>query len=406
MITISCCFPYTASQLLDETTPAPLSQPSCEFQDVLYGVGSLVRKYDICRECVCQVPVLGGQPKIVCPVAKVCQNRIDECPTGASTMWLICKCPYCYKDPFIIHTYTTSPTYYYQYHPVALATNRIVVHIEATNDAYLAFSAEPRDLPKMYEIVLGGWQNKYSVLRRCKQCRVLAWAPTNGILPNKVDQSFWIRFDDGVVAIGLTGFPSLFQYHDPDPLPVRYVGFATRLGSAGTFRFIDMDAIEHITVNFEPSGDFTGCSPVVTVDEKSSPTVMPGPVPSNFVFLYISSNTDVIVSLSNDKDPSGSETYRILIGHGTGVRSSIVYCSEEDQRCAEVFSAETFNLLGQDRMYGFWLDAGQTAEGAITFGREGHPAFLSFRPEINLLREGFHVSISVHHTGLANVIIC
>ncbi|XP_038069219.1 uncharacterized protein LOC119738404 [Patiria miniata] len=406
MLTDGC-----SSQQLEESTPPPeFQEPGCEFQGVFYDVGSLVEGYDPCREqCECRLQdgeSVGGQPDIVCPVARVCQNRPDECPVGASTLWTFCKCPFCYKDPLIIHTYTTPPTYNYQYHPVALATHRITVHIEATNDAYLAFSAEPRDLPNMYEIVLGGWQNKYSVLRRCKQCRVLAWATTNDILPNKNAQSFWVRFDEGVVAVGLTGFPSFLQYHDPDPLPVRYVGFATRLGSAGNFRLFDLDAIEHITVNFEPSGDFTGCMAAVSVD--TTPLIaMSEPMPSNFVFLYVSSDTDVVISISNDKDPSVSESYRIIIGHGTGVRSSILKCGAGDQpRCDEVFFAETFEVLGQDRLYGFWLDVGGSTEGAISFGREGHPAFLSFHPEINLLQEIFYLAFSVRSVGSAKIIVC
>ena len=79
-----------------------------------------------------------------------------------------------------MHIYQTRSSYYYHYHPVALATNRIFVHIDATNDAYLALSEEPQDLASMYEIVIGGWENRYCVIRRCKQCRIVAWATTVG----------------------------------------------------------------------------------------------------------------------------------------------------------------------------------------------------------------------------------
>ena len=146
---------------------------------------------------------------------------------------------------------------------------------------------------------------------------------------------------------------------------------------------------------------------MLTVDDQNSPAAIIEPISAS-LFIYISSDVDVTVNIFNDNKPNTNEIYRVVLGYGSGATSAIMQCSNGKQ-CEEVFSALTFNLFGTDRFYGFWLDVGQSTEGAVTFGREGHPAFLSYRyPISHFSSDGsiFYLSLSIKDGGSANFRLC
>ena len=63
----------------------------------------------------------------------------------------------------------TSAGYNYHYFPSMM--DYIEFQVQATSDVHIALSPRPGDDNAMYEIVIGGWGNEYSVIRRCKQVR-------------------------------------------------------------------------------------------------------------------------------------------------------------------------------------------------------------------------------------------
>ena len=90
-------FDKSGSQTLEEKEQQSVKS-GCEFEGAHYQIGSRVESYEDCLDqCVCRTPALGGEAEIFCPYAKVCENRLEDCPIGSSTLWTHCGCPYCYK---------------------------------------------------------------------------------------------------------------------------------------------------------------------------------------------------------------------------------------------------------------------------------------------------------------------
>jgi len=118
--------------------------------------------------------------------------------------------------------------------PIAAAT----FTIQASNDAHIAFApniAAGESVP-LYEIVIGGWANTQSVIRRSSQGANLATAATPNILSKDESRPFWASVVDGQVRVGrgsVIGVDVFMQYDDPDPLPIQYLGINTGWGSNG-----------------------------------------------------------------------------------------------------------------------------------------------------------------------------
>ena len=70
--------------------------------------------------------------------------------------------------------YTTDRVYWYRYQFDELTNNRIEFDVKASSDVHISLSSSNANQDHMYEIVLGGWRNSKSVIRRCIQCKILA----------------------------------------------------------------------------------------------------------------------------------------------------------------------------------------------------------------------------------------
>ncbi|XP_033109626.1 uncharacterized protein LOC117110909 isoform X3 [Anneissia japonica] len=136
--------------------------------------------------------------------------------------------------------YQTNKEYRYRYNLPRLpkCATRFEFSVKASNDVHIALSAENENLTPMYEIVIGGWNNKKSVIRRCQQCenRTLYEKSLGFLNQNRYNQ-FWIRFVNGEIAVGYIGDRAFMTYKDPNPLDINYVGYSTGWGSTGNFEF-------------------------------------------------------------------------------------------------------------------------------------------------------------------------
>ncbi|KAI8502505.1 CUB and sushi domain-containing protein 1 [Branchiostoma belcheri] len=137
------------------------------------------------------------------------------------------------------HIRTTVSEKIYQWDIARVGSSPLTFRVTANNDVHIALSSARADLPDMYEIVIGGWSNSESAIRRAPAGTDQTRVSTAGILSPGEPRGFWISWtEDGVIAAGRDGESSPFmQWQDPDPLPVLYFGYSTGQGSTGQFSF-------------------------------------------------------------------------------------------------------------------------------------------------------------------------
>ncbi|KAJ8017844.1 C3 and PZP-like alpha-2-macroglobulin domain-containing protein 8 [Holothuria leucospilota] len=141
------------------------------------------------------------------------------------------------KCPFSME-YDTDTSYYYRYLRLSIGISHIEFGAKANSDVHLALSPSENS-SELYEIVIGGWNNTQSVIRRCEQCSHLVTEATDLYLSANEFRWFWITFDsNGAIAVGRKDESTSFmKWADPDPLEVQYLGYSTGFGSSGQFRF-------------------------------------------------------------------------------------------------------------------------------------------------------------------------
>ncbi|XP_077993522.1 C3 and PZP-like alpha-2-macroglobulin domain-containing protein 8 [Glandiceps talaboti] len=135
---------------------------------------------------------------------------------------------------------STPNNYEYQYVELPPEITFFTFTVKAENDVHLALSALPQDLPAMYEIVIGGFQNMDSWLARSKQGEHEVDVRTKNILSWDEFRAFWICWEDGNIQVGYgnthTNESVFLTWQDEEPLPVMYIGFSTGWGSLGEFK--------------------------------------------------------------------------------------------------------------------------------------------------------------------------
>ncbi|XP_066285823.1 uncharacterized protein [Branchiostoma lanceolatum] len=134
---------------------------------------------------------------------------------------------------------TVSSEKTYQWDIARVGSSPLTFRVMASNDVHIALSSVRADQPDMYEIVIGGWSNSESAIRRAPGGAEQTRVSTAGFLSAGESRGFWISWaEDGTVATGRDGEGSPFmQWQDPDPLPVLYFGYSTGFGSTGQFSF-------------------------------------------------------------------------------------------------------------------------------------------------------------------------
>ena len=115
----------------------------------------------------------------------------------------------------------------------------IIFSVRANGDAIIGFMCNSCN--DFYEIVIGGWANTLSVIRR-KPLGSLNGdetnlASTSGIVDGNEYRPFWAQvLLNGLVRFGtghIIGQNIVIQWQDPSPIIPNYVGFTTGWGSSG-----------------------------------------------------------------------------------------------------------------------------------------------------------------------------
>ncbi|KAI8499818.1 hypothetical protein Bbelb_221350 [Branchiostoma belcheri] len=247
------------------------------------------------------------------------------------------------------HVRRTGGTKLYQWDLELPGSSPLIFSIKTSRDAIIALSLERSASGDLYEIIIGGWSNTRSVIRRSAEGPAQTTVATPGILSADELRGFWISWaPDGTIAVGREGEGSPFmQWQDPDPLPIQYFGYATVWGLAGQFIF-PCQPCEHVRR--------TGETKLYQWDLE-----IPGSSPLTF---RVKTSRDVHIALSSERSDRG-DLYEIIIG-GWGNTQSVICRSAGGPAQTTV---STPGILSADELRGFWIS--WAPDGTIAVGREG-----------------------------------
>ncbi|KAI8514743.1 hypothetical protein Bbelb_073340 [Branchiostoma belcheri] len=247
------------------------------------------------------------------------------------------------------HVRRTADTKVYQWDLELPGSSPLTFRAKSSNGVFIALSSERSNRGHLYEILIGGWHNTQSVIRRSDEGPALTTVSTPGILPADELRGFWISWaPDGTIAVGREGEGSPFmQWQDPDPLPIQYFGYATWYDSAAQFMF-PCQACEHVRR--------TGGTKLYQWDVE-----LPGSSPLTF---RVKTSRDANIALSLERSDRG-DLYEILIG-GWYNTQSVIRRSAEGPALTTV---STPDILSADELRGFWIS--WAPDGTIAVGREG-----------------------------------
>ncbi|XP_033107417.1 macrophage mannose receptor 1-like isoform X2 [Anneissia japonica] len=170
------------------------------------------------------------------------------------TAGYICQMP---KTCETLTSGSTDDQYYYRYHDSPLYESRVDFEAKASNDVHIGLSSAANDMTEMYEVVIGGWNNQNSAIRRCKQCSNEVYVSTPSILNENEFRGFWITWDDaGKISVGKAGQSAFMEWTDPNPLTIAYVGYSTGWDSNGEFRFCDLTSGGSVPPDPQPTPIF------------------------------------------------------------------------------------------------------------------------------------------------------
>ncbi|XP_038075886.1 uncharacterized protein LOC119743535 [Patiria miniata] len=154
------------------------------------------------------------------------------------------------------HIFETSG-YVYNYKFAALPRStdggvlvRFAVRVDY--DVHIALTGQNADSLKMYEIIIGGWTDTKSAIRRKKQGTALTTRyESAGWLDGQTYMDFWVSASPGTgtadltIAVGRGSDTAPFMsYVDSSPLPVTHLGFSLWGSSlVGQFKFCGLNLV-------------------------------------------------------------------------------------------------------------------------------------------------------------------
>eukprot|EP00058_Branchiostoma_floridae_P006413 XP_002591901.1 hypothetical protein BRAFLDRAFT_89421 [Branchiostoma floridae] len=156
--------------------------------------------------------------KTCSPMSKPCAD-----PTNPTSLF--------YEKETVCKIKATNNIYRYRWDLPPLTTSPFRFDVKASHDIHIALA---QDMNQMYEIVIGGWRNQKSVIRREKQGQIKVKARTPGIASPALFQTFSIQWAaDGTISVSkVPGTAPFMSWRDPAPLSIHHVGYTTGFGSS------------------------------------------------------------------------------------------------------------------------------------------------------------------------------
>ncbi|XP_019635213.1 PREDICTED: uncharacterized protein LOC109478195 [Branchiostoma belcheri] len=287
---------------------------------------------------------------------------------GSTGRWKFCSI----RDDCLLKT--TDTTYRYRWDVPQLTGTRFTFQASARNDVHVGLSSVHHDVSDMYEIVIGGWRNTRSAIRRRKQGPNLAFVSTPGINSPTELRTFWINCaPDGTISVGKGDDAQPFMsWRDPNPLRVSYAGYSTGWGSTGRWKFCSIR---------------DDCLLKTTDTAYRYRWDVPQLTGTRFTF-QASARNDVHVGLSSVHHDV-SDMYEIVIGGWRNTRSAI----RRRKQGPNLAFVSTPGINSPTELRTFWINCAPDGTISVGKGDDAQP-FMSWR-DPNPLR----VSYAGYSTG-------
>ncbi|OWF52386.1 uncharacterized protein LOC110447826 [Mizuhopecten yessoensis] len=135
------------------------------------------------------------------------------------------------------------PNYYYthltDYQYKMGQQTSITFSVKACSDIYVALLSKDTDTCTMYEVIIGGYGNTISVIRRGKNRYNYVKKPSSPADCNEF-RSFIVSWPRGVVSVWyetkVGDWQFLMSLRDRKPIDVRYIGMTTGKAASGTWK--------------------------------------------------------------------------------------------------------------------------------------------------------------------------
>ncbi|CAC5396720.1 unnamed protein product [Mytilus coruscus] len=179
---------------------------------------------------------------------------------------------------------------------ITLTNGFISFKVKAKNDVHFALISGSTEDDPLYEIVIGGWGNKKSVIRTFKQQSPPVDSKEKTFLDEGIFKAFWISWNDTTINVG-NGLEAacetvFLEWTNPNGLlQILNAGIYTYYESTGEWIFYKQDVITAITTQTEKTialssqmttertsqmtTDRTCTSSQMTTDRTSQPTIIP-----------------------------------------------------------------------------------------------------------------------------------
>ncbi|XP_078691370.1 uncharacterized protein LOC144921857 isoform X1 [Branchiostoma floridae x Branchiostoma belcheri] len=247
---------------------------------------------------------------------------------------------------------TTDTTYEYRWDLPQLTGTRFTFQVSTNSDAHIGLSPANQDATDMYEIVLGGWGNTKSAIRRGKLGSDVTNVDTPAINSPTEYRTFWINLaSDGTISVGKGGESLPFMsWTDPRPIRVSYAGYSTGWGSDGRWKFCSetdcsMTMLKTTDTTYEYRWD------------------LPQLTGTRFTF-QVSTNSDAHIGLS-PANQDATDMYEIVLGGWGNTKSAI----RRGKLGSDVTNVDTPAINSPTEYRTFWINL--ASDGTISVGKGG-----------------------------------
>ncbi|KAG5870298.1 hypothetical protein JTB14_018095 [Gonioctena quinquepunctata] len=248
--------------------------------------------------------------------------------------------------------------------------------VKATNDATIALTTKPEKSNPMYEIIIGGWGNTSSAIRKNKTKPDVVVVETKDILDDKEFRGFWIIWQNKHILVGKENeVKSFLSWTDVEVVDIQYVGVCTAYGATGSW---SLQTVKDPEIVDQPHHKFIPITVVFIQPDLETKENLGYNFFSNASGLFkfkVKAPNDAHIALTTvaaEHDPM----FEIFIGCDKGTKSVI------RKNRTNVAEADTPNILDPGKLRGFWI---RWDNKIITVGREnGDNPFLKWVSEEDL----------------------